>query len=183
MWGRSFPAGSVLAGQATLIVLQLRDQFMAVSNMPLVRGIEATLHDFRNDPTLPQGLRLGMTGSAAIVADMFISAEESIRHTERATIFLVILILLVIYRAPGLVIVPLLTIFASLVVAMGLVCELAKISADYGWFDFKVFSTTRIFIVVILFVAGTDFCLFLDLAVQGGTAAGIEACARRFRSR
>ena len=91
---------------------------------------------------------------------MFISAEESISNTESTTVILVVVILLVIYRAPGLVIVPLITILVSLVVAMGLVCELAKISADYGWFDFKIFSTTRIFIVVILFGAGTDFCSF-----------------------
>lgn len=146
-------------GQATLVVLQLRSEFMAVGNMELLKQIEQKLDEFRRAKDFPAGLHLGVTGSAAVGADMLLSGKESIRNTELATVAMVVLILLLVYRAPGLVIVPLVTIVASLVVATGLVAALAKWSPD--WLDYKIFKTTRIFIVVILYGAGTDFCLFL----------------------
>ena len=148
-------------GQSLLIILQLSSEFMAVGNMPLVAEIYRTLDRLRAGDDFPQGLQLGVTGSAAIGYDMLASSAESIRNTERTTILLVLVILLLVYRAPGLVIVPLVTIVASVMVAMGLVALFTQWSATLGWFDFKVFKTTRIFVVVILFGAGTDYCLFL----------------------
>ena len=52
---------------------------------------------------------------------MLFSAEESIRSTELTTIALVMIILLAVYRAPGLVLIPLVTIGASVILAMDLV--------------------------------------------------------------
>ncbi|NLE38488.1 MAG: MMPL family transporter [Pirellulaceae bacterium] len=148
-------------GQAALIVLHLRNEFMAINNMAFLRRVYSTLDELRRAPDFPEGLKLGVTGSAAIGADMLFSAEESIRNTELTTIVLVVLILLVVYRAPGLVLVPLVTIGASVWLAMDLVASAAALSDSVSWIDFKTFKTTRIFIVVILFGAGTDFCLFL----------------------
>ncbi len=148
-------------GQALLVILQLRNEFMAIDNMKLMAGIYQTLEEIRTGEHFPDGLQLGVTGSAAIGYDMLDSARESIRNTEWTTIFLVIVILLLVYRAPGLVIVPLVTIVVSVMVAMGLVALVAQWSDGIGWLDFKVFKTTKIFVVVILFGAGTDYCLFL----------------------
>ncbi|NUQ61754.1 MAG: MMPL family transporter [Pirellulales bacterium] len=148
-------------GQALLIVLRLRNEFMAVGNMDLIGSIFGRLDEIRQSPNFPKGLEVGVSGSAAIGSDMLLAASESIENTERTTVILVILILLLVYRAPGLVIVPLLTILASVSVATDLVAMLTQLSGYVEWFDFKVFKTTRIFIVVILFGAGTDFCLFL----------------------
>ncbi|MBN1590212.1 MAG: MMPL family transporter [Pirellulales bacterium] len=149
------------AGQAALVVFHLRNEFMAIDNMALLRRIYQKLDELRRAPDFPKGLKLGVTGSAAIGSDMLFSAEQSIRNTELTTIALVVLILLVVYRAPGLVLVPLVTIGASVWLAMDLVALAAQASDWLPWFDFKIFKTTRIFVIVILFGAGTDFCLFL----------------------
>ena len=161
-------------GQALLIVLQLSNEFMAVANLELLERIGAMLDAARHEPDFPPGLEVGVTGSAAIGSDMLRSGEESVRNTERATVLLVIVILLVVYRAPGLVLVPLVAIFASLAVALGLVASLAALSDRFGWFDFTVFTATKIFIVVVLFGAGTDFCLFLVARYQEELESGLS---------
>ncbi len=148
-------------GQATLVLLELRTEFMAVENMGLLDHVERRLEEIRRGADFPKGLKLGITGSAAVGADMLSSAEESIRNTEWTTVALVVLILLVVYRAPGLVIVPLVAIFASLELSTGLIALLARLGQNVDWFDFKVFHTTKIFIVVVLYGAATDYCLFL----------------------
>jgi RND superfamily putative drug exporter len=161
-------------GQALLIVVQLRSEFMAIGNMDLLERIHRTLDAVRQAPGFPSGLELGLSGSAAVGTDMLFSAEESIRNTERTTILMVLLILLAVYRAPGLVAVPLATIFASLAVAVGLVAWIAQWSDAVGWLDYKIFKTTRIFIVVILFGAGTDFCLFLIARYKEELQRGLD---------
>ncbi len=148
-------------GQAALIVLLLRNEFMAIENMKLMPRIERELAAIRAEEDFPKGLRLGITGSAAVGTDMLFSAKRSIDNTERTAILLVVIILMLVYRAPGLVIVPLTTIVVSVFVATDLVAILAQLSGRLEWLDFKVFKTTRIFIIVILFGAGTDYCLFL----------------------
>ncbi len=174
--GKKLISRAGASGQAVLIVLRLRNEFMAIDNMPLMAEIHQTLDRLRGDPDfpLPKGLELGVTGSAAIGADMLFSAEQSIRNTERTTIALVFIILLVVYRAPGLVFVPLITIGISVFVAMDLVALFTQLSERLDWFDFKVFKTTKIFIVVILFGAGTDYCLFLISRYKEELRRGLE---------
>ncbi len=164
-------------GQATLVVLPLRSESMAVGNAVLVKEIDRTLSAIQSRPGFPAGLRLGMTGSAAVGSDMSSAIDESMQNTERATIALVVLILLAIYRAPGLLLVPLVTIFTSLTVAMGLVALAAQLCDQWAWIDFKIFKTTRIFVVVILFGAGTDFCLFLISRYREELARGLDPAA------
>jgi RND superfamily putative drug exporter len=148
-------------GQAVLVVLQLNTEFMVIDNIEYLKEVYGTLDTFKQDESFPGGLQLGVTGSAAIGSDMLASAEESIDNTELATTVLVVLILLVVYRAPGLVIVPLLAVTTAYVVSTNLIALLAEWGDRTGWYEFRVFKTTEIFIVVILFGAATDYCLFL----------------------
>ncbi len=148
-------------GQAALLVAQLRTELMAVENMELLQWLFGELDRLRQEPDFPADLQLEVTGSAAIGSDMLLAAQESIRNTEVVTIILVILILAAVYRAPGLVLLPVLAIAASVSVATSLLVWAAYVSQMIPWFDYKIFKTTRIFIVVLLFGAGIDYCLFL----------------------
>jgi len=158
-------------GQGLLVIVQLNTEFMAIRNMPLMKEVYQTLDEIhpglgsscRSDgiAKFHDGLQFGMSGSAAIGTDMRFANIESIRNTEYATVFLVIVILVLVYRAPGLVIVPLATVGVSVVTATGLVAFLAYWAGQVDWTNYMIFKTTRIFVVVILFGAGVDFCLFL----------------------
>ncbi|MGA2034672.1 MAG: MMPL family transporter [Thermoguttaceae bacterium] len=149
------------SGQAVLVMLQLRNEFMAVGNLQLMSKIDKTLKELAAAADFPQGLKLGVSGSAAIGADMLLSAKESIDNTEITTVLLVVFILLMVYRAPGLVIIPLLAIGISMTVSIDVVAMVAGLAQRVSWLDFKVFRTTQIFIVVMLYGAVTDYCLFL----------------------
>lgn len=148
-------------GQATLVILSLSNEFMATDNIRILAELQQALDDIRQDPHFPAGLNLGITGSAAIGGDMLASAKESIANTEITAIVLVFLILLLVYRAPLLVLIPLTAIVLSVSVATDVVAWLADYSAHSDWLHFKIFKTTKIFVVVILYGSGTDFSLFL----------------------
>ncbi len=148
-------------GQAALIILLLKGEIMSVENMKPLLAIYEKLDELRRSPHKPPGLELGVTGSGAVGTEMLIAAEESIRNTEVATIGLIIIILLVVYRAPLLAVVPLLAIAAAVFTAFDLLAIIAGISLKTNAFEFAVFKTTKIFVVVVLFGSGTDYCLFL----------------------
>ncbi len=170
-------------GQAALIVLHLRSEFMATANMPILKRVLQVLGDFRGrEDFAASGLGLGVAGSAAIGSDMLSAAAESISRTEIATIALVLVILLAVYRAPLLALIPLVTLFVASAIATDLVAVLATTSAQEGWFTFKVFRTTKIFLVVILWGSGTDYFLFLVARYREELATGLDRAAALARA-
>ncbi len=145
--------------QAALLVLQLSNDLMATDNMRVLAEVERVVAS----ADAPEGLQTGVTGSAAIGGDMLSSAAESIKNTEITTVVLVVAILLLVYRAPLLVVVPVAAIAVSFVVSTDLIASATQIHKlpGFEWVGYKIFKTTKIFVVVILFGAGTDYCLFL----------------------
>ncbi len=148
--------------RARLINLQLGTDFTATSNIDALNGIEQLVQELRPQYAgqTSANLQVAVSGSAAIGADMLRAAASGVRKTELVTIVLVLLILIVVYRAPFLVAIPITSIALSLIVATSVIALLARNPSSSESFGLGVFTTTRIFIVVLLFGAGTDFCLF-----------------------
>ncbi len=148
--------------RARLIAIQLGNDFTATSNIGILNGIEQVVRDIRAelvDVVSPE-LQVQISGSAAFGADMLRAASSVVRKTEIVTIILVLGILALVYRGPFLIAIPLTSIALSLFVATAVIALLARDPLDATSSGIGVFTTTRIFVVVLLFGAGTDFCLF-----------------------
>ena len=149
------------SGRAVRVVIRLTNEFMATDNIRLLKQAREIVDTARREAS--PGLQIGITGSAAIGGDMLTAAAESVASTHRTTILLVTVVLLLIYRSPWLVLVPLLTIGVAASVSLDLLAILAQTSLENpeNWPTIRIFTTTKIFVIVLLFGAGTDYCLFL----------------------
>ena len=149
------------SGHATRVVMRLTNEFMATDNIRLLKRTEEIVDAARKEAST--GLQLGISGVAAIGGDMLTAAAESVTSTHRTTILLVTLVLILIYRSPWLVLVPLFTIGVASSTSLDLLSILAGWTLNHpdSWLTIRVFTTTKIFVIVLLFGAGTDYCLFL----------------------
>jgi RND superfamily putative drug exporter len=169
---------------ARLVVMQLSSELAATGNIATVEAVEALLADVQEysghftDP----GLQLHMTGSAAIGGETLLASRDAIRFTEWITVVMILLILALVYRAPMLVAIPMISIGFAVVVSTGLVALLTQwsLAGVIPGLDLRVFTTSRIFVVVILFGAGTDYCLFLiaRLREEAMNHDWMDACTR-----
>lgn len=138
-------------GHALLVIVGLTVQpFTPVAN-EAVEGLRTYIHE---ETETPQGLDAYVTGTAAVAADNQASVDEAVHRVHLITIMLVVAILLFVYRSPVAPLVPLLTIGVSFVMAISVVALLAQAGLD-------VSSIFESFAIVIIFGAGTDYCLLL----------------------
>jgi RND superfamily putative drug exporter len=140
--------------QCMLIELSLGTPFLALQTRTAVDRAEAAvrqrLAEVPGDP--PQLLA---TGPAGIGRDLTRASGSSLDSTTLATVGLVVVVLLLVYRAPLLALVPLLTIAVSVWVSLQALALLTLIPGVY------LVNVSKVFAIVILYGAGTDYCLFL----------------------
>lgn len=153
------------AGQAALAMVALKSTYVSKRARETVDRLLTEIHNF---PAPPEGLRLATTGSAAVGRDSNTAAIQSISATTNATIILVVVILLVVYRSPLLALIPLATIALSVWTSLMAIALLTKIPGLH----FQVINITNIFVIVVLFGAGTDYCLFLIARYREELARG-----------
>ncbi len=158
--------GKLLVSQdqeAALVIMPLKSEFLEWGNLAIIERIEKLLYEelpgsAGNQPSLiPPGLNLAMSGSATVGRDMLVASQESARATELATTVLVVLLLLVIYQAPLLAAIPLITVFVSVQIALALVVLLTQVPV----LDYRVFFGMEVYITVVTYGTGVDYCLFL----------------------
>ena len=104
----------------------------------------------------PPGLSLHWTGDATIGRDYMRYVQTSLDRAALATVVLLLGVLLAVYRSLRLALVPLITIGVSLVLSRGV---LAWMNLHLGW---EISPLVELFLTVLLFGSGTDFCLFVS---------------------
>jgi RND superfamily putative drug exporter len=95
-----------------------------------------------------------LTGPSGTIADLTVVGERDVHLVEIATAIMVLTILLIVYRNPVTMLLPLITIGISLVTAQGVVAGLSQLGLG-------VTSQTIAFMTALVAGAGTDYAVFL----------------------
>jgi len=141
--------------KATLVILELTTEFLERQNRLVVGRIEYLVNSPEIQAQRPLGLSMALSGSATVGRDMLRAEQESASRTEQFTKLLVITLLLLIYRAPLLALVPLVTVGISVELSKALLRLMA------GWEWIGLFTGLDVYVTVVVYGAGVDYCLFL----------------------
>jgi RND superfamily putative drug exporter len=136
-----------------LVIVPLNTSFVS----PATQDAVAWLQSRASVPGLrpPRGLEVHWTGDAVIGRDYMRDVQTSLDRAAWATVVLLLGVLLAVYRSLWLAAIPLATIGISLVIARGLLAWMTLA----GW---DISPLVELFLIVILFGSGTDFCLFVS---------------------
>ena len=163
-------------GTATMVVINLKTEFFNHKNIPLIDAIadlierDGELYEKETNGTssVPPGLELALSGSATVGRDMMRAATESSKATELWTVILVVALLLIIYRAPILAIIPL----ATVAVATNFSLAFLTVLADHG--IVSLFNGIEVYAKILCYGAGVDYCLFLIARFKEELDDGVE---------
>jgi RND superfamily putative drug exporter len=136
-------------GEAALVVLAID----AAERGAIVEGVQ-TIRQYLEEHRV-SGVSAYVTGPGGIAADLEQVADEAGKTLLIATLGLVLILLLVVYRAPLLALLPLLTVGAAYMVAIGI----AYLLIDAGAITVNTEGT--FLLLVLVFGAGTDYSLLL----------------------
>jgi RND superfamily putative drug exporter len=142
-------------GRALLVVVELTTEFLAKENWPTITRVEGLVERLRQQGKVPPGLDVAVTGSAVLGRDHTLAQFQSIRATGLLTVLLVVGLLVPMYRAPLLALIPLATVYLAVQVALNLLAILAEAG------HLMLFQDIQIFVTILAYGAGVDYCLFL----------------------
>ena len=143
------PAELVSQSGATAVTVVPIGSGDVIHTTPSVEALRAIAAD------APAGLEMRVTGWVAVQSDYNSAIKEADVKLLLATGALVLLLLLAVYRSPILAFLPLAVVGIAYAVATGILDVLARTV------DLPVDSTSTSLLLVLMFGAGTDYCLLL----------------------
>ncbi|OBJ31096.1 RND family transporter [Mycolicibacter heraklionensis] len=152
-WGKPITAAGAQSvdGKAAYVLLRLAGdigQLQANDSVAAVRHTVAT-----SDP--PSGLTVYVSGAAPLAADTVAIANSSLNNITIATIFLIIFMLLLVYRSYITMLVPLFGVLILMLAAKGVIATLGH----FGYIQLSSFAVNLV--VALTLGAGTDYGIFL----------------------
>jgi putative drug exporter of the RND superfamily len=151
-------------GAAELTIVDLEVAPFTTRGHDIVSDLRESLE------SAPAGVEHHLTGLAGLAADQSDAIQESFDRTAIVTLLLVLAILIAVYRSAVAPLIPLVSIALAFLVARGVVGLLAEQGL-------RVASLAETFMVLIVFGAGTDYCLFLVSRYREDLAAGEDVAA------
>ncbi|MCA9038812.1 MAG: MMPL family transporter [Planctomycetaceae bacterium] len=139
--------------QAALVIIEFSTEFLDKRSFPTIEKIESIVSELQSEK--PEGLQLSLSGSSTVGRDIIEAAQQSASATELWTVLLVVILLILIYRAPFLALIPLITVYIATNFALKFLALLA------GWNIIGLFNGVEIYVTVVLYGAGVDYCMFL----------------------
>lgn len=159
--------------KATLVIVEMKEDFFSKRNRPVIEKIEGLLTNLaKSGETGP--LEMHVTGSAVVGRDITLGSDRSAAATERWTVVLVVLLTLIVFRAPLLALIPLIALVVSMEAALKLLALLAQAGV------IEVFRGIEAYTTVVAYASGVDFSLFIISRVEEEYATGkpFEASVR-----
>ena len=152
-WGRPITAAGAqsLDGKAAYVLLRLAGD---IGQIEANNSVNAVREIVDND-TPPPGLKVYVSGAAPLAADTVNIANSSLNNITIVTIFLIIFMLLVVYRSITNVMVPLFQVLILMLAAKGVIATLGH----FGYIELSSFAVNMV--VSLTLGAGTDYGIFL----------------------
>lgn len=153
LWGKPITAAGAqsLDGKCAYVLLRLAGdigQMQANESVAAVRDIVAK-------DTPPPGLKVYVSGAAPLASDTVAIANSSLNNITIVTIFLIIGMLLLVYRSIITMFVPLAGVLFEMLVAKGVIATLGHL----GYIELSSFAVN--IVVALTLGAGTDYGIFL----------------------
>ncbi|UXA08485.1 RND family transporter [Mycobacterium sp. SMC-2] len=153
LWGKPFTAAGAQSvdGKCTYVLLRLAGD---IGQIQANQSVDAVRDIIKRD-TPPPGLKVYVSGAAPLASDTLAIANASLNNVTIVTICLIVVMLLLVYRAPSTLLVPLLGVLIEMLVAKGVVSTLGH----YGYIELSSFAVN--IVIALTLGAGTDYGIFL----------------------
>ncbi|OBB78176.1 hypothetical protein A5760_22080 [Mycobacterium colombiense] len=162
-------------GKAVSVMVRLAGMLGTAQARDSVNAVRGTVQKL----SPPSGLQVHVTGPGATIVDEFSAIDRQMLGITAATIGLILLLLLAVYRSPIAAAIPLISVGLALALARAVVAALGQANVV----EVSLFSVALM--AAMTLGAGTDYAIFLVGRYHEGRRRGVEpaqALTQAYRS-